>query len=138
MKLLFTADHFTTSDVYRKMTIGSVYFEANKRSFIFVVLENADIILPSLCSLKRTISGGLKGKLCSGAVWKMMESDKVSEELEADKSSSTEGSYYFVSLFGCLRFSLICLVQVAPTATLNSSQHLQIVFFPGLKASDHY
>jgi len=27
----------------------------------------------------------------AGAVWKMMESDKVSEELEADKSSSTEG-----------------------------------------------
>ena len=88
------------------MTIGFVFLEANKRFFIFSVLENTDFILSSLCSLKRTISGGLRGK-CSGAVWKMMESDKVSEELEADKSSSTEGSYYFVSLFGCLHFSLI-------------------------------
>ena len=79
------------------MTIGFVFLEANKRSFIFSVLENTDFILPSLCSLKITIFGGLKGKLCSGAVWKMMESDKVSEELEADKSSSTEGAYHFVS-----------------------------------------
>ena len=76
------------------MTIGFVFLEANKRSFIFSVLENTHFILSFLCSLKRTISGGLKGKLCSGAVWKMMESDKVSEELEADKSSSTEGAYY--------------------------------------------
>ena len=82
---------------YRKLIIGFVYLEANKRSIIFSVLENTDFILSSLCSIKRTISDGLKGRLCSGAVWKMMESDKVSEELEADKSSSTEGAYYFVS-----------------------------------------
>ena len=79
------------------MTFSFVYLEANKISFIFSVLKSADFILSSLCSIKRTISDGLKGRLCSGAVWKMMESDKVSEELEADKSSSTEGADHFVS-----------------------------------------
>ena len=93
IKLLFTA----TLLLLQKIIIGFVFLEANKRSFIFSVLENTDFILSSLCSIKRTISDGLKGRLCSGAVWKMMESDKVSEELEADKSSSTEGAYHFFS-----------------------------------------
>ena len=93
MKLLFTA----TLLLLQKEHYWFCVFEGKQKIFHFPgVLENADFILSSLCSLKRTISGGLKGK-CSGAVWKMMESDKVSEELEADKSSSTEGAEYFVS-----------------------------------------
>ena len=93
MKLLFTA----TLLLLQKDDYWFCVFGSKQKIFIFSVLENTDFILPSLCSLKITIFGGLKGKLCSGAVWKMMESDKVSEELEADKSSSTEGAYYFVS-----------------------------------------